>query len=387
MLGDVIQFQRGFDLTEKEAEAGPYPVISSGGVSYSTSTAKVEGPGVVTGRKGVLGKVHFSEGPYWPHDTTLWVKDFKGNEPRFIYYWLHTLPLAGLDGGAANPTLNRNHAHLMPVRVPDRTTQRCIAGILSAIDDLIENARRRIVLLERMAQAIYREWFVHFRYPGHEDDELIDSPLGPIPSGWEVMKLGTVVETQYGFTDSATQSPVGPKFLRVMDINKRSYISWSDVPHCSPDVREKFRLREGDVVMARMADPGKIGIVERDVDAVFASYLVRLRPTASWLRTYYLYFVVSAAAYQEFALGASTGTTRKSISAKVMEEGLIIKPALDVLDTFVEAVVPLRAELTALSQEGERLSSLRDLLLPKLVTGAIDVSSLDLDALLADQVA
>lgn len=107
LLGDVLTLQRGFDLTEKEAAPGPFPVISSGGVSYTTDVAKVDGPGVVTGRKGVLGKVHFSPGPYWPHDTTLWVKDFKGSDPRFIYYFLKTLPLATLDAGASNPTLNR----------------------------------------------------------------------------------------------------------------------------------------------------------------------------------------------------------------------------------------------------------------------------------------
>src|SRR5215211_4843824 len=113
LLGEVILLQRGFDLVEKSCIPGPYPVISSGGVGYTTAIRKVEGPGVVTGRKGVLGKVYFSSGPYWPHDTTLWVADFRGSDPRYIYYLLQTLPLASLDAGASNPTLNRNHAHLL----------------------------------------------------------------------------------------------------------------------------------------------------------------------------------------------------------------------------------------------------------------------------------
>ena len=309
-------------------------------------------------------------------------------DPRFLHYWLlgptAQAVMHARAAGATVPHLNVEDIRALDVSVlpVDLDFQRNAGSILGAIDDLIENNRRRIALLERLAQAIYREWFVHFRYPGHEDDELVHSPLGRIPAGWEVMKLGTVVETQYGFTDSATQSPEGPRFLRVTDINKRSYISWPDVPYCSQGVPDKFLLHEGDVVIARMADPGKIGIVERDVSAVFASYLVRLRPTASWLRAYYLYFAVAGAAYQEFVLGASTGTTRESISAKVMEDGLIVKPTVDILDAFVEAVVPMRRALTALAQEAERLAGIRDLLLPKLVTGAIDVSHLDLDALL-----
>jgi type I restriction enzyme S subunit len=109
-----------------------------------------------------------------------------------------------------------------PIDLPDIETQSKVVDVLGALDDLIDNNRRRIALLEQMAQAIYREWFVHFRYPGHEDVKHVDSPLGPIPTGWNAMTLGEVAETQYGYTDSATQLSEGPKFLRVMDINKRS---------------------------------------------------------------------------------------------------------------------------------------------------------------------
>ncbi len=314
------------------------------------------------------------------------IEDSVALDLRFVYHLLNSTGVRTQLRATATGSKVRHTApeRIVSVRVPipDTHTQRRIAEILDAIDDLIENNRRRIALLEQMAQAIYREWFVHFRYPGHEDDALVDSSLGAIPAGWEVVRLGTIADTQYGFTDSATRSPEGPKFLRVTDINKRSYISWPEVPHCSPGVPGRFRLARGDVVVARMADPGKIGFVEREVDAVFASYLVRLRPIAQWLDPYYFYFVVSADAYQEFVLGASTGTTRKSISAKVMEDGLILQPPPGVVGGFVELVVPVREELTTLAEAAEHLRSLRDLLLPKLVTGAIDVSHLDLDALL-----
>jgi type I restriction enzyme S subunit len=289
--------------------------------------------------------------------------------------------------GATMASLNQEIVRRIELPELPLTTQSRVAGVLGAIDDLIKNNHRRIALLEEIAQAMYREWFVHFRYPGHEDHELVDSPFGPIPVGWNAMTLGEVAETQYGFTDSATQLSEGPKFLRVMDINKRSYISWPDVPHCSLDTPVRYSLAKGDVVIARMADPGKVGIVERDLDAVFASYLVRVRPVASWLQAYYLYFVLSAAAYQEFVLGASTGTTRKSISAKVMEAGPIVRPAEAIVDAFVKAITPLRVGITGLAQQSECLACARDLLLPVLVTGVIDVSNLDLDALLEESAA
>lgn len=134
-----------------------------------------------------------------------------------------------------------------------------------------------------------------------------------------------------------------------------------------------------------MADPGKVGICETDVDAVFASYLVRIRPSSDEIRPYFLFYTLDDSRYQGWVTGASTGATRKSVSAKVMTEPAIILPAGDVQREFEQRVGPIRAALTRLIQENDNLSQIRDLLLPKLVTGKIDVSTLDLDALVKER--
>src|ERR1700737_4209168 len=103
-VGDVVTLQRGFDITKALQSDGPYPVITSSGPTSTHSAFKVHPPGGVIGRKGSLGGVYFSETPFWPHDPTLWVKDFHHNDPKFVYYWLHTLGLGRYDVGAANPT-------------------------------------------------------------------------------------------------------------------------------------------------------------------------------------------------------------------------------------------------------------------------------------------
>jgi len=115
---------------------------------------KANGPGVVIGRKGTLGSVHFSESDHWPHDATLWSKDLRGNNPRFVYYYLHALDFKRFDVGNSNPTLNRNHIHDLSVLIPPLGIQERIADLLSASNDLIENNRRRIPLLEEAARIL-----------------------------------------------------------------------------------------------------------------------------------------------------------------------------------------------------------------------------------------
>lgn len=132
---DFFTLQRGFDLTEKQATPGMYPVISSSGESYTHAKAMVEGPVVITGRKGRLGLVHYVDGPCWPHDTTLWVKDFKGNHPRYVYWYLRGLKLERLDAATAVPTLNRNVVHAERAAFPPPSEQIQIAAHLDSFED------------------------------------------------------------------------------------------------------------------------------------------------------------------------------------------------------------------------------------------------------------
>jgi len=149
-LGRVIKLQRGFDITGAADGEGDIPVISSGGISGHCSTPIVRGPGVIVGRKGTLGTVHFCEGDYWPHDTTLWVRDFGSNLPRFVYYFLLHMRLESYDVGAANPTLNRNHVHPVIVRWPDVESQQRIALYLDRASEVVDP------LIAKVMEAIAR---------------------------------------------------------------------------------------------------------------------------------------------------------------------------------------------------------------------------------------
>ena len=372
-LGEFVTLKRGYDLPSSRRAAGSVPVVSSSGITGCHNTAKVNGPGVVTGRYGTLGEVFFIRDDFWPLNTSLYVQDFKGNDTRFSAYFLQSVLGQTSSQKAAVPGVNRNDLHAIKVCVTrDVAQQKRIASILSAYDNLIENNRRRIQLLEQSARLLYKEWFVHLRFPGHEHVKIKDG----VPEGWEKKHLSSLVAAQYGFTETATDQPIGPKFLRGTDINKTSYIDWSTVPFCPEDNLDfrKYALHVDDIVVIRMADPGKVAIIESEEKAIFASYLVRLtRRAGVELPALYLFHALSDDAYQGFISGASGGSTRKSASAKLLVDFNVLVPSTTFTALFMEQVQPLRKQIQQLLKENSSLRQARDLLLPRLMNDEIPI--------------
>jgi type I restriction enzyme S subunit len=378
-LGEALTFQRGFDITKDEQREGPYSVISSSGPKSTHAEYKVRGPGVIIGRKGSLGTVFYSEAHYWPHDTTLWIKDFHGNDPRFAYYFLQTMGFERLDAGASNPSLNRNHIHTIPVWWPPLPIQRRIAGILSAYDELIENSQRRIKILESMARGLYREWFVHFRFPGHESVPRIRSPLGEIPKGWEVKSIADVCESiSYGYTASASRDEVGPKFLRITDIVP-SMIDWENVPFCEipKDKAAKYLLKHGDIVVARTG--ATTGYAKRlnklHPNTVFASYLVRARARAD-VSNRMLGIVMESDEYKQYIRTNIGGAAQPQANAVVLTSMKLAVPPSPIGEKFDRVVAPLIDAAEVLTVKIQILRRTRDLLLPRLLSGQIDVEAM-----------
>jgi type I restriction enzyme S subunit len=203
---------------------------------------------------------------------------------------------------------------------------------------------------------------------------LVDSELGKIPEGWEVKPLSDICTTQYGYTASAVNDPVGPKFLRVTDINKRNWVDWGEVPYChiEPAARDTYSLKVGDLVVARMADPGKSAIVEEEIDAVFASYLVRLK-TPSLAHSYYVYGFLKSDLYAEYTEGAKSGSVQSNMNAKVIVGARLVVPPKAFMQRFLGVVLPLRKRLVFNLRESRTLAALRDTLLPKLISGELRV--------------
>jgi type I restriction enzyme S subunit len=157
-LGSIAPLQRGFDLPNPELRSGPYPVVYSNGVLNHHAHFQAQGPGVVTGRSGTIGKVTYVEGPYWPHNTALWVTSFKNNNPRFIFYLYTRIGFERFATGSGVPTLNRNDVHSFEVAIPPTNAeQTAIAAVLSDMDAEIAALEQRRRKTQDLKQAMMQE--------------------------------------------------------------------------------------------------------------------------------------------------------------------------------------------------------------------------------------
>ena len=369
-LGDVLTFQRGFDITKADQSPGPFWVISSSGPNSKHNQFKVKGPGVVIGRKGTLGTAFYSAADYWPHDTTLWVKDFHGNDQRFAYYFVQTMGFEKFDVGASNPTLNRSHIHVLPVRWPDSLgTQRRIASILCAYDDLIENNTRRIAILEEMARRIYEEWFVRFRFPGHEGVRMVESELGLVPESWSVQGLYDVADLTYGFPFKSNLFKEGGEGLGVIRI--RDTRDDYTATRTTEDVDLKYRVADGDILVG-MDGAFHMGRWAGGV-AWLNQRVVRLRPKARIPRSWLFWVTEEPIKTLEATI---VGTTVAHLSARDLKEMRVLVPSKAVLEAAGSVLEPMSDLELTLKKKNAVLRVTRDLLLPKLISGELDVSAM-----------
>lgn len=178
-LGEILTLKRGYDLpTDQRDTNGSYPVVSSAGITGRHSVAKVQPPGIVTGRYGTTGEIFFLTEPFWPLNTSLYVMDFKGNDPRFVYFLLQTIDFSAFSGKTGVPGVNRNELHQIPVLLPPLAEQRKIAAILSTWDEAIALTRQLIAALQRRKQALMQLLLTGaVRFPGFTD-EWRDAQLG-----------------------------------------------------------------------------------------------------------------------------------------------------------------------------------------------------------------
>lgn len=285
-------------------------------------------------------------------------------------------------GGAAQPNASAKVLSSFPLRLPDKETQVRIGAVFDTIADLIENNRRRMEVLEEMARAIYREWFVKFRFPGHEHAPMVDSALGPIPEGWEVGELSDLVQL---IRDTVNPAAIDAETPAIgLEHIPRSQITLESWGSAGDQGSRKGVFEKGDVLFGKIR-PYFHKVSVAPVDGICSTDAIVLRPAAeSWGQAV---FVLSSVELVAHATATSNGTKMPRADWKVLGRWPVALPPSAIAGHFTEIARDQLEVAERLMFENARLAKLRDLLLPKLVTGEIDVSSLDLDAVLAEQVA
>jgi type I restriction enzyme S subunit len=373
---DFITLKRGFDLPKKDRVDGQYPVVASTSVTGYHNEYKVEPPGVTTGRSGSLGEVLYLGEKFWPLNTSLWVKDFKGNYPLYVYYFLKTLNLQEYNSGAGVPTLNRNHLDNIDIAIHDEAGQKKIASILSSFDDLIENNTRRIEILEEMARLIYREWFVHYRYPGHEKDKLVDSgtDFGEIPDGWEVKKIIDLYNTSAGGTPSRKKEEYfggSIPWVKTKELND-SFIQESEENITRLGLKNSSaKLFPRNTVLVAMygATVGQLGVL--DIDATTNQACCGIIEKTEPFDYSFIYSTLLE--YRNKLIGLSQGAAQQNINQGHIKEFQILKPDESILIEFQKQIYPVFDQIRVLKKQSEKLKQTRDLLLPKLISGKVEL--------------
>src|SRR5690554_2239341 len=417
-LGDFIELKRGYDLPKKSRSAGPIPLISSAGVSDQHSEAKVRGPGVVTGRYGTIGDVFYIEEDFWPLNTTLYVRDFKGNDPRFTYYFLKTIDYLQYSDKAAVPGVNRNHLHMAEISVPKSVEeQRRIASVLSCLDDKIEANDTINQTLEQMAQAIFKSWFVDFdpvkakiaalEAGGSEEDALLAAMQAiSAKDEIELARLQAEQPEQYAelrataeLFPSAMQDselgeiPVGWKAGMLSDIAGLSNCRVStDELTLETYVSTENMLENKKGIVTAVSLPSSASVPSFEPGEILIS---NIRPYFKkiWLATFeggrspdvlgfrsrhpgtseYLFNFLYRDEFFGYMMLTSKGAKMPRGDKEAIMQYADVIPPVDLMQSFSERVRPFYILATSHNRETKSLTAVRETLLPKLLSGELSV--------------
>ena len=377
-MGEVATFKTGKLDSNAAVENGAYPFFTCSRDTFRTNTYSFDDEVVLLAGNNANGiyPLKYFKGKFDAYQRTYVIRpiDESRLDTRFLYFALRPQldHLRSVSTGSATKFLTMGLLSNLELPLPDLAAQRKIAGILSAYDDLIENNLRRIKILEEMAQSLYREWFVHFRFPGHESAKFVDSPLGQIPKGWEWRKVGDAFEIQGGGTPSTANEEYwvdgeiqwySPRDLTAegtMFIEKSAVqINEIGLKKSSAKMFPAYS-----VMLTSRATIGAIAI--NTVPACTNQGFITCLPNAR-APLYFLHQWLKANV-ETFILHAS-GSTFKEISKGVFKGLDFLQPNAGLVQRYEQAVSPVADRLLNLQRSNQTLRRTRDLLLPKLLSG------------------
>lgn len=375
-LGNVLELQRGYDLPHSEMNEGVVPVAGSNGIIGYHDVAKLQPPCITIGRSGSVGKLHRYDVPVWPHNTSLFISDFKGNDDKYLFYLLKTIDFNKVCDSSVIPSLNRNFVY--PIKIffeLDVKKQKKIAAVLSALDDKIALNKKMNQKLEAMAKRLYDYWFVQYDFPD-KNGHPYKTTGGPmtynatlkreIPAGWDDGVLSDIANITMG------QSPDGSSYNEDGE-GMIFYQGSTDFGMRFPTVRQYTTAptrfaKKGDILMSVRAPVGAVNIA--NTDCCIGRGLSALNSKLESLS--HLYFLIDVFK-KTFENKNTVGTTFGSITKDELYALPVVIPDKSVIEQFEKMAKPIFDRQMKLGEESNRLTKLRDKLLPLLMNGQVIV--------------
>ena len=358
---DFSPLQRGFDLPVGQIREGAYPVVYSNGINNYHSEYKSKAPGVVTGRSGTIGEVTYVIQDYWPHNTSLWVTDFKDNHPKFVFYALQNLRLDRFYAGSGVPTLNRNDVHKQSILVPPPSEQKAIASLLETWDTAIEKTEALVV-----AQENQFKWLMK---------TLISDQQGN--NGWRWVRLNTVSSVKTGpFGAQLHQHDYvqsnGTPIVTVEHLSERGLLhkNLPLVSHHDKQRLSQYLIQEGDIVFSRVGSVDRSSLVSKDEDGwLFSGRLLRVRPKRFDVYSSYLNYFFHTRKFRHHMKSIAVGGTMPSINTNILSNVIVPLPSMDEQKAIASLLETWDTAIEKTKALAEQYRTQKRGLMQKLLTG------------------
>ncbi len=365
-LGEVITFQRGYDLPSRDRKPGNIPIITSSGFAGTHKEARVRGPGVVTGRYGTIGEVFYINEDYWPHNTTLYVKDFKGNNPLFVSYLLRTIALQSFSGKSGVPGVNRNDLHEIVLKIPYPTEQVAIATVLNDVDTLLTALDALIAKNRAIKQGVMHELLSgETRLPDFRDK-------------WDTTSLKNVAEIQAGINKPISEMGMGTLYVTVLDLYEGTSIDVCKLGRIRLSVMEiqAKSLLPGDIVFGKssvkrdgIGYPNQfLGCAE---PVVFSGFTFRARARHGITNPSFLFQFLRWEKTRHWLIDNSQSSALTNINQSIADNIPVYLPTLAEQIEIAAFLSDMDAEISELEQQREKTRLLKQGMMQELLTGRI----------------
>ena len=368
-LSRLLTIKNGKDY--KHLATGSVPVFGSGGYMCSVDQYLYDKPSILLPRKGTLTNIQYYDKPFWTVDTCFYsIVNEDIAVPYYLFWYLKMLDLSGLDSGASIPSMTIRTYNSIKVTLPPLPTQRRIASILSTYDSLIENNTRRIRLLEQMAENLYKEWFVRFRFPGHETCKMVDG----IPEGWRVSRVKDYGRVETGKTPSMEKPEYyggDIPFVKTPDMRETTFVTKTEeyLSELGNNTQKKKLLPAKSIMVSCIGSGGVVAInsVPSHTNQQINSIILDDVCDLEWL------YQVCRSLKPTIELFGATGATMTNLSKGKFERLKIIEPPKKIRAEYHQRTEGIFAEILSLQSQNASLARQRDLLLPRLMSGKIEV--------------